>query len=147
MRASSLLGALLPALLVGSISQAEPWKTYEVFFSPGSAKLSSKAQRDIHQAAREFNEKGVRVVSLMAATDTTGSVARNARVAGQRADAVAQALWEAGYQWHVYSAGCGETTDASPSRDGVNDARSRRVVFAAADGDPDRVNCTPRARQ
>lgn len=110
-----------------------------VFFALGSAALTADSRATIAQAASDFAAGGSPSVSIVGHTDTTGSADYNMRLSQRRAEAVGQALIDAGVPADaIVAAWRGQDDLAVPTADNVAEPRNRRVELsiAAADGAP-----------
>jgi outer membrane protein OmpA-like peptidoglycan-associated protein len=110
-----------------------------VFFALGSAALTAESRATISQAASDFAAGGSPSVSIVGHTDTTGSAEYNMRLSQRRAEAVGQALIDAGVPaGAIVAAWRGQDDLAVPTADNVAEPRNRRVELsiAAADGAP-----------
>jgi hypothetical protein len=110
-----------------------------VFFALGSAAINADGRAAIAQAASDFAAGGSSSVSIVGHTDTTGSADYNMRLSQRRAEAVGQALLDAGVPADAVVAGWrGQDDLAVPTADNVAEPRNRRVEIsiAAADGAP-----------
>jgi len=97
------------------------YQGYTVFFASGSSRLSADSVERLKQvvsAQKSLNAKAVRVIGF---TDRTGSAAANARLASQRAQAVATEIGKLGGSVSAVESRPGETWGA------LQDGQARRV--------------------
>jgi len=102
---------MLAALVEMEAGLAGPTEPYSVHFESGSAELSPAALRVIEKAARAAGLARPQQIEVVGYTDASGSVEANQILSARRAQAVADALVEAGAApGAVEVAGRGEAT-------------------------------------
>lgn len=103
-------------------------ETFRVFFDTNSAKVSEDAMDVIKQAQTFIGDKAGTSIVLTGATDTTGSAEYNKKLSDRRAQAVYDAMMQAGIPEHkVQILAEGEDNLLVETEDGVSEVRNRRV--------------------
>ncbi|QGZ95523.1 Outer membrane porin F precursor [Terricaulis silvestris] len=106
-----------------------------VYFDLGSARLNAESQSSLQDVANARRADCTTQITLTGHTDATGSVARNRRLAQQRAEAVKQQLVSLGVPpEEIAIAAAAESMPQSDSEDRLN--RRVTVVLAASPATP-----------
>lgn len=87
---------MVAALVDMEAGLAGPTEPYSIFFESGSADLSQAARRVVEEAARAAGLARPQQIEVVGYTDPSGSVEANQILSARRAQAVADALVEAG---------------------------------------------------
>lgn len=107
---------------------AKTVQAYSVYFDLGKASLGNDARVTLSMVARDAQAAKAKTVYLSGHTDTSGSAVANEALAIKRTEAVAKELAKLGVATTVLDMkSLGETSPAVPTKDGVKEARNRRV--------------------
>jgi hypothetical protein len=105
--------------------------TFMVFFDWDRSNLSAQALSTINQAAAAYKSGGGARIAAVGHTDTSGSADYNMGLSVRRANAVKDALVQAGVPASAIDAtGVGESDLLVPTGDGVREPQNRRVVIS-----------------
>ena len=120
------------AVLAGALDAApRPQRSYLVYFEQGSADLTPESEAVFETALQDALETEAARVTVFGHTDRQGSAALNVRLAQQRAEAMRARLVDDGVDPAAIEADSfGESFPLVPTRDGVAEARNRRVEIA-----------------
>ena len=120
--------ALGASALAGPVLAADSEATYQIFFPIDSAELDAEANREIAEAADEWERSGSGQVSVIGHSDTSGAADYNLQLSEQRAGAVEDALVQEGVPANRISAEArGQEELLVPTADGVFEETNRRV--------------------
>lgn len=101
---------------------------YLVLFDFDKHNINSAAQAVINQVIADYNANKSTAISVTGHTDRSGSDAYNEKLSESRADAVRQALIDAGIPADaITTAWKGESENAVPTADGVKEQANRRA--------------------
>ena len=110
-----------------------PASSYMVFFDWDSSKLNNQSMQVIGQAAATFKSRNATGITATGHTDTSGGDAYNMALSLRRANAVKDALVQAGVPAGAINAvGVGKAGLLVPTPDGVREPQNRRVEIAVA---------------
>lgn len=103
-------------------------RSYTVYFATASSNLTGSALEVVRQAADAAEANAGSRVEVVGHTDTVGDPAANARLSGQRAEAVKAALVERGVPTgRIVMSATGEQDLAEPTGDNTDNRLNRRV--------------------
>ncbi len=101
---------------------------YLVLFDFDKHNINGAAQAVVNQVVADYNANKSTAISVTGHTDRSGSDAYNEKLSEQRADAVRQALIDAGVPADaITTAWKGESENAVPTADGVKEQANRRA--------------------
>lgn len=108
----------------------EVFRTYTIFFDLNSDRLTKKSQKTLRQIASEITTYNPKHVTVMGHTDRAGAAAYNDALSKRRADKTSDFMSALGVNNRVIDkAAFGEKQLAVPTKDGVVEAKNRRVVI------------------
>lgn len=121
-----------PAKAAAPAAKAAPKKAQEpvkfvVYFGLNKAKLDDSQTEVLYRVLGEYASKGGQVL-LYGHADTSGDAKRNRKLSEKRAETVKQALLDLGVDAaHLHVQFFGEDEPAEKTKDGVKNAKNRRV--------------------
>lgn len=127
------------AIMLGATALAGPAfaadgdseNTFQVFFAIDSAELDAEANREIGEAADEWERAGAGQISVIGHTDTSGAADYNLRLSQRRAAAVEDALAQKGVPAsRMTTEARGQDELLVPTSDGIVEKANRRVEIA-----------------
>jgi outer membrane protein OmpA-like peptidoglycan-associated protein len=114
----------------GAALAAQPGRptSFTLYFIEGSNELTAESKQVLEQVFAELKERKVVDIVVVGHTDTVGTDQANDRLAGQRADAIRDALINRGIaSTDVVATGRGKRELLVPTADNVAEPRNRRV--------------------
>jgi len=118
----------------GDALKAQPQRPerFTLFFEDGSVNLTQASAAEWPQVLQRLRARTALDLTVAGHTDTIGSTQSNEALALRRAQMIAQRLRDSGLQdTEIAIEGFGERLLEVPTRDGVREARNRRVVISA----------------
>jgi outer membrane protein OmpA-like peptidoglycan-associated protein len=120
----------MAVVLLASASASAAPDAIEVFFAPGSARVSAVETAKLDQAARLYREGKPLLMTVAGSTDPTGAPVANLRLSQARADTVFQGLVARGIpaeRFQVVAKGVTQPAVSAP--EGVPEAKDREAVI------------------
>jgi OOP family OmpA-OmpF porin len=115
---------------LGAQPVAQAPQGYNVYFSSGSAQVTSEGRQTIASAARSIQQGGATNIEVDGHADSVGSEAYNQQLSARRAEAVKQELAAAGVPAdRITTRALGEHAPAVHTPDGVSNQENRRTVI------------------
>lgn len=122
--------ATVPAVEICKLFLDNFSRTKTILFAPASAQLTAESRQNLVELAQSLNRCASAPIYVSGHTDSDGPAEDNMALSVARAEAVVEALLEAGVEdSRLYAIGYGETLPVATNDTRAGKAQNRRIVF------------------